>query len=74
MWTPRDLFRDLVGELHAGTPFDDPDAVADQLSSIADGMYGSVQALGPTGPARYGPACAAMLLDAAGLPAPRSRA
>ncbi len=60
----RDLFRDL----HAGTPFDDPDAVADQLSLIADGMYGSVQALGTTGPAGHGPACGAMLLDAADLP------
>lgn len=59
----RDLFHGLVRELHADAPLHDPSALAAQLTLIAEGVYGSVQGLGASGPARYGRACAELLLD-----------
>jgi len=61
----RDLFREIVGELAQHSPLRDQDAVADQLALVADGIYGSVQALGASGPARHGRVCAQTLLDVA---------
>ena len=40
-------------------------ALADQLALVAEGVYGSVQALGPAGPAAHGRNCAETLIDAA---------
>lgn len=61
----RDLLYDLVCELAVETPIGDPGAVADELALIAEGIYGSVQSLGSSGPARLGSACAGILLDVA---------
>jgi hypothetical protein len=44
--------RDRFGELAAALEVDDPAALADHLTLIMDGVYGSVQALGVEGPAR----------------------
>lgn len=61
----RGFFRDLVAELETETEVRDPESLADGLSLVAEGIYGSVQALGPSGPARQGRACAAALIDSA---------
>lgn len=61
----RGLFHDLVGELALTTKLSDPDALADQLALVAEGVYGSVQALGPAGPAAHGRNCAEALIAAA---------
>jgi AcrR family transcriptional regulator len=63
----RALFHELVRELASTTQLHDPDALADQLALVAEGVYGSVQALGPTGPAAHGRATAAALVDGARL-------
>jgi AcrR family transcriptional regulator len=62
----RALFHDLVDQLARTTPLQAPAALADRLALIAEGVYGSVQALGPTGPAAHGRALAEVLLDATG--------
>lgn len=59
----RDLFHQLVGELGAATPLSAPAALADQLALVAEGVYGSMQALGPAGPATHGRALAEILID-----------
>lgn len=59
------LFHELVRELASTTQLRDPEALADQLALVAEGVYGSVQALGPAGPAAHGRATAAALIDAA---------
>jgi AcrR family transcriptional regulator len=64
----RSLLHDLVGALARATPLREPGAVADQLALLADGIYGSVQALGAAGPARLGRSCAETLIDAAMVP------
>jgi AcrR family transcriptional regulator len=61
----RDLLHGLVCELAAETPMGDPACVADELALIAEGIYGSVQSLGASGPARLGRTCAEILLDVA---------
>ena len=61
----RKLFKKLVGELARESPMHDPDGVADQLALVADGIYGSVQSLGASGPAQHGRACAEIVLEAA---------
>jgi AcrR family transcriptional regulator len=61
----RDLFRVLAVELAQTTSVEDPGRLADQLTLIAEGVYGSVAALGATGPATQGRACAEVLIDAA---------
>jgi AcrR family transcriptional regulator len=61
----RGLFHWLVGELASTTPLDDPQALGDQLALVAEGVYGSVQALGPGGPAAHGRSTAEILLSAA---------
>jgi AcrR family transcriptional regulator len=61
----RDLFHELVGELALTTELRDAESLADGLALLAEGMYGSVQALGPSGPAVYGRTCAEALIDAA---------
>lgn len=63
----RALFHALVRELASTTQIRDPDALADHLALVAEGVYGSVQALGPTGPAAHGRAAAAALIDGARL-------
>ena len=64
MWV-RDRLRELVGELHTAAPVADPDALADQLRLILEGVYASVQALTAAGPAARARATAAALIDAA---------
>ena len=59
----RDLLRRLVDELAQETKVRDPAALAEQLALVAEGIYGAVQSLGPTGPAGQGRACAATLID-----------
>lgn len=44
--------REKVGELTAQLSVEDPEALADQLVLIMEGVYASVQALGVDGPAR----------------------
>lgn len=61
----RKLFNKLVNELAQEAPLNDPDGVADQLALVADGIYGSVQSLGASGPAQHGRACAEIVLEAA---------
>lgn len=63
-WVRR-LFNKLVNELAKERPLNDPDGVADQLALVADGIYGSVQSLGASGPAQHGRACAEIVLEAA---------
>lgn len=59
----RALFHQLVGELARTTPLQAPAALADGLALVAEGVYGSVQALGPSGPAAHGRALAEALLN-----------
>lgn len=61
----RDLFRVLADELAQTTSVEDPGMLAEQLTLIEEGVYGSVQALGATGPATQGRACAEALIEAA---------
>jgi AcrR family transcriptional regulator len=61
----RDLFGSLVAELADTVHVADPDALVAHLALLAEGVYGSVQALGPRGPASLGRACAEALLAAA---------
>ncbi|MGN6168508.1 MAG: TetR/AcrR family transcriptional regulator [Solirubrobacteraceae bacterium] len=63
----RALFHKLVRELASTTQLRDPEALADQLALVAEGIYGSVQALGPAGPAAHGRATAAALIESARL-------
>ncbi len=62
----RDLLYSLVCELAVEMPIGDRAAVADELALIADGIYGSAQSLGASGPARLGRTCAEIFLDIAG--------
>ena len=68
----RALFHELVGELASTSELRDPEALADHLALVAEGVYGSVQALGPAGPAAHGRAAAAALIDGARLDRARS--
>ena len=61
----RDLLRRLAADLAGQCPIGDVAGLADRLALVAEGVYGSVQALGPTGPAQSGRACADALIDAA---------
>jgi AcrR family transcriptional regulator len=54
----------VAGELAAAEPVRDPEALADQLSLVLEGVYGSVQALGAGGPAARARATAEALLAA----------
>ena len=58
----RGLFHELVDELAEATTLHDPAALAEQLSLVAEGIYGSVQSLGATGPVQQGRACAEALI------------
>jgi AcrR family transcriptional regulator len=58
----------LTDELAATTRVDDPAALADQLALVMEGVYGSVQALGVSGPARHARTLVETLLDAATRP------
>jgi AcrR family transcriptional regulator len=61
----RDLFLGLVDELASSAGrFSDSGPLADRLMLVSEGIYGSVQSLGPTGPARQGRVIAELLLDA----------
>ena len=60
----RALFHELVRELASTIKLRDPETLADRLALVAEGMYGSVQALGPAGPAAHGRATAEALIDA----------
>ena len=60
-----DLLHELVSQLAQTTTLEDPESLADGLALLAEGMYGSVQALGPSGPAALGRTCAEVLIDAA---------
>lgn len=59
----RELLQQLVRELADESPISDPGSLAEQLAVIADGVYGSAQALGRRGPVLHGPSCAAALID-----------
>jgi AcrR family transcriptional regulator len=61
----RALFHDLVRDLAQDALVNDPNGLGEHLALVAEGIYGSVQALGSTGPARHGRACAEALLDSA---------
>ena len=63
----RDLLYGLVCELSSESSIADPAGVADELALIAEGIYGSVQSLGASGPARLGRVCAEILLDVASI-------
>jgi AcrR family transcriptional regulator len=60
----RELFLGLVHELASSTGLSDSAPLADRLMLVSEGIYGSVQSLGPTGPARQGRVIAELLLDA----------
>ena len=57
--------RGQLGELSAALAVSDPDALADQLAVVMEGVYASAQALGAGGPARRARAIAATLIDTA---------
>ena len=57
--------RGRLGELTAAMAVGDPDALADQLAVVMEGVYASAQALGAAGPARRARALAETLMDAA---------
>jgi AcrR family transcriptional regulator len=57
--------REKVGELTAGLSVSDPDALADQLVLVMEGVYASVQALGVDGPARQARGLVEAMLTAA---------
>jgi AcrR family transcriptional regulator len=61
----RELFHDLTRQVALSSELDDPAALAEGLALVAEGVWGSVQALGPSGPAVYGRSCAEALIDAA---------
>jgi AcrR family transcriptional regulator len=63
-WAHRRL-RELTDALAEVTPVSDPEALADQLAVVMEGVYASAQALGAAGPARRGRAIAEALIDAA---------
>ena len=60
--------RGRLGELSAALAVSDPDALADQLAIVMEGVYASAQALGAAGPARPARALAATLIDTAPRP------
>lgn len=62
----RSLLQSLVDELGKERKIADPARLAEQLTLVAEGIYGAAQALGVDGPAAQGPACADALIDAAG--------
>ena len=57
--------RELTDALAAAEPVRDPEALADQLAIVMEGVYASAQALGADGPARRARAIAETLMDAA---------
>ena len=59
----RDRFRHLSGELAKTAPVEDPDALADDLTLVLEGVLASAQALGDGGPAARGRALAEKILD-----------
>jgi AcrR family transcriptional regulator len=60
--------RGHMGELTAALEISDPDALADQLAVVMEGVYASAQALGADGPARRARAIAETLIEAAARP------
>jgi AcrR family transcriptional regulator len=60
----RELFLVLVNELALSTGLSDSALLADRLMIVSEGIYGSVQSLGPSGPAKQGRVIAELLLDA----------
>jgi AcrR family transcriptional regulator len=63
-WVRQQLV-ELAAAYAATEPVADPELLADQLALLVEGVYGSVQALGITGPARRARQTAEALLDAA---------
>ncbi|MBA3867389.1 MAG: TetR/AcrR family transcriptional regulator [Solirubrobacterales bacterium] len=61
----RSRLLELCEALAADEPIGDPDALADQLALVVEGIYGSVQALGDQGPATRAHDAAVGLLAAA---------
>jgi hypothetical protein len=61
----RALFHSLVDELAQSQRVAGPVGLAEGLALVAEGIYGSAQALGGDGPAGHGRQCAALLLDVA---------
>ena len=60
--------RGRLRELTAAMAVGDPEALADQLAVVMEGVYASAQALGAGGPARRARALAETLIDAAARP------
>jgi len=58
----RDRFGELTNELAETAPVGDPDALADELALLMEGVYASAQALDATGPAARARALAEALL------------
>ena len=69
----RYLFHGLVDELPREANIADPPALAEQLALVAEGIYGSVQSLGATGPAKQGRACVEALIGCAVVPKETTR-
>jgi AcrR family transcriptional regulator len=61
----RALFHSLVEELALTESAVGPVVLAEGLTLVAEGIYGSVQSLGGDGPAGFGRECAALLLGVA---------
>jgi AcrR family transcriptional regulator len=61
----RERLGDLTDALAAAMPVDDPDALADQLALVMEGVYASVHALGGEGPAKRARSVVEALLPAA---------
>lgn len=61
----REHIRSLVAALATEQPVRDPDALADQLVLVFEGVYASVQALGVDGPTRQARSLAAALITSA---------
>ncbi|MEU1545384.1 TetR/AcrR family transcriptional regulator [Nocardia sp. NPDC005745] len=61
----RAQFGTLAGELAATAPVADPQALADQLMLVMEGVYATTQAFGATGPAARSRALVEALLPAA---------
>jgi AcrR family transcriptional regulator len=57
--------RELTDALAAAEPIGDPEALADQLAVVMEGVYASAQALGAAGPASRARTMAVTLMDAA---------
>src|SRR5437763_342264 len=66
----RNRLRELTDALAVAEAIGEPEALADQLAVVMEGVYASAQALGAAGPARRARAIAVTLMDGARPSAP----